>query len=100
MYLKVCERALGGYGLALRRLDEKVLEGIAIRDEPPMGFMTDPGDEAAVLGDARERMMDLRLVEIAHIGEAAQAHAVGGDHARGAGGERPDELEVGEGIFR
>ena len=38
--------------------------------------------------------MDLLLVDAPHVGQAAQAHAVGSEHPRGARRERRDELHI------
>ena len=87
--LEAGQGSLGADRIALRRLDDEVLQRVTIGDDAPIGFMPDPGDQAAILGHAREGMMDLLLVHVAHVGKAAEADAIGGHDPRRPRGERP-----------
>ena len=92
------ETGKGPFGrdrLTLRRLDQQVLEGEAVRGRARAPGGRDPCGEAAVLRNARGGGRNIALAQISHISEAAKPHFVRSPHAGGCPDERLDQPIVG-----
>jgi hypothetical protein len=92
--------ALGRDALALRRLDEEMLERIGIGDLAASDLDPDPGNQAAVLGNARRGVARLRGRQVLDPAERLEADRVGLDDSRRDDREGIDELRIGGRVLR
>src|SRR4051794_3549875 len=100
MRLELRERPLDRDALALRRLDEEMLERIGIGFLAPSDLDPYPGDQAAVLCDARCGIARLLGRQVLDPAERLEADRVGLDHSRRDDREGIDELRIGGRFLR